>query len=253
MLNEEAKYRSPKWLRNFIDYEVNTGEDIKGEPSKKRIAELEKEKEIELKRQADLKEKASRDAYNIRREKERQEQINRERKKQEEIDRDINTLYYSIISDFTKARYSDKIKTPRIGGIIEFHYTFEDGRTIKLRGKNIQFGDITYTLGVSTRSKFVSLANEMTRKATSRPTNQSKYTSQSGSTKSNSHPKSNLYNTLKLTIKQREEQLSKLTKNDPNRVSLENELENAKNKVKEMKVKYHFENLKSFNEFNILL
>ena len=56
MINE-AKYRSPKWLRNFVDYEINTGEDIKGEPSKKRAAKLEKEKQAELKRQADEREK----------------------------------------------------------------------------------------------------------------------------------------------------------------------------------------------------
>lgn len=33
----EAIYRSPKWLRNILDFEVNTGKDIKGEPSKKAI------------------------------------------------------------------------------------------------------------------------------------------------------------------------------------------------------------------------
>lgn len=44
MKHNEAVYRSPKWLRNFVDYEVNTGEDIKGEPSKKR-AEANKLKE----------------------------------------------------------------------------------------------------------------------------------------------------------------------------------------------------------------
>jgi hypothetical protein len=34
---KEAVYRSPKWMRNFIDFEVNTGKDIKGEPSKRAI------------------------------------------------------------------------------------------------------------------------------------------------------------------------------------------------------------------------
>lgn len=34
---KEAVYRSPKWMRNFLDFEVNTGQDIKGEPSKKRL------------------------------------------------------------------------------------------------------------------------------------------------------------------------------------------------------------------------
>lgn len=32
MMNE-AVLRSPKWMRNFLDFEINTGKDIKGEPS----------------------------------------------------------------------------------------------------------------------------------------------------------------------------------------------------------------------------
>lgn len=32
----EGVLRSPKWLGNFVDFEINTGQDIKGEPSKKR-------------------------------------------------------------------------------------------------------------------------------------------------------------------------------------------------------------------------
>jgi hypothetical protein len=66
---------------------------------------------------------------------------------------------------------------------------------------------------------------------------------------STGHPKGNLYNTLKQTIKQREEQLSKMSKQDPSRVALENELANAKTKVADMKKKYQFENLKSFEDF----
>jgi len=34
MINEGV-YRSPKWLRNFADFEINTGDDIKGNSSKK--------------------------------------------------------------------------------------------------------------------------------------------------------------------------------------------------------------------------
>ena len=30
----EGVYRSPKWLRNFIDFEVKTGSDIEGNKSK---------------------------------------------------------------------------------------------------------------------------------------------------------------------------------------------------------------------------
>jgi len=49
----ESKYRSPKWIRNFMDFELNTGEDISGEPSKKRqkIDEEEREKREKIKKE----------------------------------------------------------------------------------------------------------------------------------------------------------------------------------------------------------
>ncbi len=31
MLNEGV-FRSPKWMRNFLDFEVNNGQDINGAP-----------------------------------------------------------------------------------------------------------------------------------------------------------------------------------------------------------------------------
>lgn len=50
----EAVYRSPKWMRNFMDFEINTGKDIKGEPNAKAKAKAEKEKnEQENKRKSD--------------------------------------------------------------------------------------------------------------------------------------------------------------------------------------------------------
>ena len=48
----EAKFRSPKWLRNYVDFEVNTGDDISGEPSKRKAAKIEKEKQAKLKAEA---------------------------------------------------------------------------------------------------------------------------------------------------------------------------------------------------------
>ena len=38
MLNEGV-YRSPKWLRKFMDFEVSTGDDIKGKKSKKIVTD----------------------------------------------------------------------------------------------------------------------------------------------------------------------------------------------------------------------
>ena len=39
----EGVYRSPKWMRNLADFEINTGDDIKGEPSKGRQRKIDAE------------------------------------------------------------------------------------------------------------------------------------------------------------------------------------------------------------------
>lgn len=57
----------------------------------------------------------------------------------------------------------------------------------------------------------------------------------------NKHPKYNLYKTVKDTIHLREDQLSKLPKNDPNRSTLIQELETAKKTRDQMNKKYKFE------------
>ena len=40
-------YRSPKWLRNILDFEINTSKDIKGVPSLRRQKKIDKRKELE--------------------------------------------------------------------------------------------------------------------------------------------------------------------------------------------------------------
>ena len=181
-----------------------------------------------------------------------------------------------MISDFSANPYSDKIVTPKINGELACYYTFENGKIIKFYKKAndsrwcLEWGDTTYTLGPVWKSKFISLFNEIIDKRRTRPqksgydrydsynksgSSSSGYKSSgtsSGPKKDNTadHPKGNLYNTLKQTIKQREDQLSKMSKQDPSRVALENELATAKRKVAEMKTKYKFENLKSFEDFN---
>ncbi len=274
MINE-AKYRSPKWLRNFVDYEINTGEDIKGEPSKRRAAKLEKEKKAELKRQADERQRARERQEEARREQQAREDVRRQQEQQDQIERELNTLYRSMISDFSANPYSDKIVTPKINGELACYYTFENGKIIKFYKKAndsrwcLEWGDTTYTLGSVWKSKFISLFNEIIDKRRTRPqkSGYDRYNSYGGSSSSSGykssgassgpktdntagHPKGNLYNTLKQTIKQREDQLSKMSKQDPSRAALENELANAKSKVADMKSKYKFENLKSFEDFN---
>lgn len=55
----EAVLRSPKWLRNFFDFEINTGEDIKGKPSKKRQKQMEEERKRKEKKQREKDRKAA--------------------------------------------------------------------------------------------------------------------------------------------------------------------------------------------------
>jgi hypothetical protein len=275
----EAKFRSPKWLRNYVDFEVNTGDDISGEPSKRKAAKLEKEKQDKLKaerlkKQAEAEKERARQAM--------YDEWKREAKKkgeQDQIERELNTLYQSIISDFSANRYSDKISTPQRNGKTACYYTFENGKVIKIYKNTtdarfcVEWETTIYTIGLEWTNKFIGLCNEMIKKGGPRPqrsgydrydsygkgsSQSSGYKQSSGSSSGSSsgqrasstgHPKGNLYNTLKQTIKQREEQLSKMSKQDPSRVALENELANAKTKVADMKKKYQFENLKSFEDF----
>lgn len=277
----EAKYRSPEWLRNFVDFEVNTGEDIKGEPSKKRAAELEKKKKSELKRQADERQKAREKQDQIRREQQAREDVRRKQEQQDQIEREINTLYRSIISDFTSNRYSDKITTPQRNGKTAFYYTFENGKVIRMyKNANdnrycLEWESHIYTLGVIWSGKFIDLANEMIKKGTSRPTSgrsgydrYDSYGSKSGSSGSSGrssgssgqrasstppkwkdHPKGTMYQNLKDTVKLREEQLKRSSGSD--REALQNELNAAKRMLDNLNKKYSFEsNIQNFIQFN---
>jgi len=277
----EAKYRSPEWLRNFVDFEVNTGEDIKGEPSKKRAAELEKQKQSELKRQADERQKAREKQDQIRREQQAREDVRRKQEQQDQIEREINTLYRSMISDFSVARYSDKITTPQRNGKTALYYTFENGKIMRMY-KNVndnryclEWEGHIYTLGLVWTGKFIDLANEMIKKGGSRPASgrsgydrYDSYGSKSGSSGSSgrssgssgqrssstppkwaSHPKGTMYQTLKDTVKLREEQLKKATGSD--KEALQNELNAAKRMLDNLNKKYSFEsNIQNFTQFN---
>jgi len=53
----EGIYRSPKWLRNIADFEINTGDDIKGEPSKKMQKKLDEEERKRIAEAEEIKKK----------------------------------------------------------------------------------------------------------------------------------------------------------------------------------------------------
>jgi hypothetical protein len=322
MLNE-AKYRSPKWLRNYVDFEVNTGSDITGEKSKKQLKDEARQKEEEDKQRknkewdrrweemyndSDLRnlfEKFFEETYpdefkytynsmlflsnlrdikNIWRNKweiwdkydswienkrkmeaDKRKEEERIKKEQERIDSELKDLYYKIMVDFTKSPWTDKFRTHRNGkGGNKFYYTLDDGEEITLEDNVLTYKTKkftqTFTLGILWRNKFTGLANHILTNCKKRGEQQR---SSSGSSSSGGgyrqekprpdpnagHPKFGLYTTLKKTIKQREDQLAKMSKNDPERVGLENELNAAKRRVADMKTKYKFENLTSFNNY----
>ena len=278
----EAKFRSPKWLRNYVDFEVNTGDDIKGEPSKRKAAKLEKERQDKLKAER-LKKQAEE-------EKERARQAmydewKKEAKKkaeQDQIERELNSLYRSIITDFSANRYSDKIETPQRNGKTACYYTFENGKVIKVYKSPtddrfcLEWESTIYTLGTVWSGKFISLFNEMINKGGPRPkrsgydrydsygkgssSGSSGYKQSSGSSsgqrkadntppKWRDHPKGGMYQTLKDTVKLREEQLKKATGSD--KEALQNELTAAKRMLDNLNKKYNFEsNIQNFIQFN---
>jgi len=291
----EAKFRSPKWLRNYVDFEVNTGDDISGEPSKRKTAKLEKEKQAKLKKEAEereakLKSERLKKQAEAEREKARQnmyEEWKKSAKRQAEADqiqREINTLYQSMISDFSNNRYSDKIETPLRNGSRAFYYTFENGKVLKIYKKTtrdplddntycLEWENFVYSLGSIWRSKFISLCNEMVSKSGPRPQKSGydrydsygkgsssgsgyKQQSSSGQRKTDNtppkwqnHPKGGMYQTLKDTVKLREEQLRKATGSD--KEALKNELEAAKRMLDNLNKKYNFEsNIQNFIQFN---
>lgn len=290
----EGVYRSPKWLRKFLDYEIHTGEDIKGKVSKRELRAREKAEADRIKREWDnrwnnmdkedfkefYKEEFpsevkyqyndyiySSDLEKIRSKWQNNPEIwvrfdkwvekkREEEAKQERLKRELDELWNSMMRDFYSNPYSDKIETKTEKGSVRVFYTFENGKKLEMWENELTFGNIIYTLGLIYRNKFVTLINKMIGDMKSRPGYRKSSYSSSTNTNRNSnkysnHPKGSLYQTLKDTIEQREAQLKKMGKNDPERPSLQNELDAAKRKLQDMKDKYKFEKFKHLASFKL--
>lgn len=136
-------------------------------------------------------------------------------------------------------------------------------------GNKISYGGYLYTVNLTNKVRFVTLLNQINNNLKDRPGSYRSNTNNSSSSGSNSnsnsnrskerkststnstYPKWDVYNSIKSTITQREAQLSKMSKSDPERKALENELDAARRRVAEMKTKYKFENLISFFDFSL--
>jgi hypothetical protein len=265
MVNEESIWRSPKWLRKFMDFEISTGDDISDRAE--RLAQWDK-----LWREVDMEEfkKFFSEEYSeyvrnkmslglimgsdlkkiredFRGDMEMWDKFKkwileeeRKRKIQDDINRELNDLYSLLVSDFSKNPWEDKIETPRKGGIVCFVYKFETGEIFQICDNKLDWDRHTYTLGNIWRNKFIGLCNEMSSRARKRPTGSSSTGHKTGGS---GDPNRDRYEKLKANIKLREEQLKKMPKSDPNRNLLENELDNYKRALARIKSKYKFENI----------
>lgn len=244
--------------RHRGDFEIwnKFDEWMKGSAERKRIKEEKIRKEWEAERERyRRKREAEQEAYRKERE---------QKEKQEEIKRDLKKIKDDLISDFKRAPYRDKVSTPTINGNICFNYRFENGDNLLLNGSILEFNTsshrVTYTLSIIHRTEFISLANalmesELWKQNHRRPNNNNKQsntnTNKGGgyNDPKSSHPKWKMYQNLKQTVIQREEQLKKMSKSDPNRTPLENEYNAAKSALDRLKNQYQFEHLKSFESY----
>lgn len=172
-----------------------------------------------------------------------------EEAKQQKLKKEINDLADSIIRDWNGAIYADKIETPGNRTVI---YKFENGDTVFYRGDTLKYTtskrEVIYTIGLLYRSKFTKILNRMveiinegntsTRKSKSNFSGSYKHTSTyTSSSNNNKSPRQRRYDIIVETIKLRKEKLAKMSKNDPERNILENELRAAERKAEEIKNK----------------
>lgn len=96
----ESVIRSPKWLRNFVDFEINTGEDIKGEPSKKMKKKLEEEERLRLEKEKQERQEKER----LRKEKEENEKKERDERRGKEFDE-----LFDVVRNYIENHYRECI------------------------------------------------------------------------------------------------------------------------------------------------
>lgn len=264
----ESKWRSPKWLRKYLDFEINTGKDIiDNNPIIKKWDKM----WIEI---------ISNDMDNFLEFLEGVDFIFLRNKEIDEILLNIKNQWrgeFEIFDIYEKWRKkkSDKLKNifdeisldyrkdPRPSKISILNpswifYIFTNGSTFSMSEILYNLCIITieekykkykYLISKSEEIKIKTFFNELLKYKS----NTSNNTNQSSSNNWKSHPKARLYQNLKDTVKHRKEQLSKMSKSDPNYISLKNELDNAERMINKMKSDYKFESyyIKVYENFKI--
>ncbi len=272
MINEGV-FRSPKWMRNFMDFEINTGKDIKGQPSKKKLKKIKLKEwddrwysenkgnilEFMIGNEFGTDFNAVRDVFKgddrfwslydewLKEKKNKSDEY-------EKIIKKLNDLYDEIYDDWRSYPYLDKIKTVKTMDKIKWIYKLENGKIISLLDNKLETPDSTFTLDSFFKNKFIGLANRITDNSKQRTkSNDNTHNHYSNSKKDQKNdPIRSRWNKLKDIVKLREEQLRKMSDNDPNKKFLQNELDSYKRKIDQMKSQYKFEKLNSFSEFKLI-
>lgn len=163
----------------------------------------------------------------------------------------IEKIFNLIVKDFNNSPYNDKYEIQSISSFdyISFIYKFDNGYSFKMISDCISIYDrnnrsiSSYTLSPHYYKIFLELVLEINQKSKSRYNQNSRqYYKRDYQQKVKEEPKVKSTGNQRLDkilekIKLREEQLSKMSKNDPNRPSLINELETYKNVANKMKSK----------------
>lgn len=175
------------------------------------------------------------------------------KEKEEKAIKMLANLPNKILSDFNSNPKSSKLQQLRSVII----YTFENGDKVtfyihsnELIYKTDSF-HYSYKLGVFRAINYVDCFNHIIRRCNDKYYQSSRNSHYRSSRESRerkstvndpkkSHPKYNRFWTLVLNIRERRRQLDNMSKNDPNRSMLINELNTAVRQAKKMKKKYDF-------------
>jgi hypothetical protein len=271
----ESILRSPKWLRNIADFEINTGDDIKGEPSIKKQKKLDAERLRKEEEYARLKE-------------EEIKRIEKQRLLKEEEDRvkgkEFDELF-SVISKYILDNYkSCKISIPENnmliisedyltykGSTFEFKLTLDNTishptfRCYAKWGKKEYDYNVKGTLYMTLKNFILGVVYPWYSSNRSKQNYNNDYSDNSGSSKNSDSDeiknKRRRYGLLKDTLKSFEKDMRELLdweyknagKTHPNKEVIKNQIESTKDKIKGMKDKYKFEKLNHlyhFEKFN---
>lgn len=263
----ESVLRSPKWMRNFLDFEITTGEDIKGEPSEKRKRQMEMER-LEKEEQE---------------RKEREEREEKEKLEKEKLEKEkFNKLFDDVINFIYKNYKICKISIPRdnyltiemdglnINNInLEFKISLDNTSYMPKFDVYMKFGNknydyiVTGLIYVHFKNLILDEIYEWYRRYGSKQQFKQESTKQTPKQETKQKTpienKKRRYNLLKDTLEGYERQLKNILdwerknpgKKHTDKDSIKNEISNLKDKINQMNNLFHFESyyFKHLNSF----